>query len=271
MRINGVEYAVHITGHGEPLVLLHGFTGSSKSWGPHVPLFSGSYAVVTIDLLGHGETTSPADPARYEITRAAADLHSLLRACGIDAPHLLGYSMGGRLALCYALQHPVTSLVLESASPGLVSEEDRAARRESDERLAAQIEQDGVPAFVDTWEKLPLFAAQAALSDDVRARQRQQRLSNNPTGLANSLRGMGVGVQPGFWGRLSALDAPTLLLVGALDAKFVPIAQAMAGKMRSARLAVIPGAGHAPHLEQPASFRDEVLRFIRDVGRRRML
>ncbi|MCK6577063.1 MAG: 2-succinyl-6-hydroxy-2,4-cyclohexadiene-1-carboxylate synthase [Anaerolineae bacterium] len=270
MRINGVDYAVQMTGHGEPLVLLHGFTGSSKSWGPHVPLFSVSYTVVTIDLLGHGRTTSPADPARYEITRAAADLHALLRACGVDAPHLLGYSMGGRLALCYALQHPVRSLLLESASPGLVSEQERAARRESDERLAARIEQDGIPAFVDTWEKLPLFVTQAALPEDVRARQRQQRQANNPTGLANSLRGMGTGAQPSFWGRLSLLDAPALLLVGALDEKFTAIAQTMAGKMRSARLAVISGAGHAPHLEQPTSFRDEVLRFVRDIGRRRL-
>ncbi|MBK8025729.1 MAG: 2-succinyl-6-hydroxy-2,4-cyclohexadiene-1-carboxylate synthase [Chloroflexi bacterium] len=270
MKINGVEYAVNISGHGDPLVLLHGFTGSAANWGAHVAAFSGDFTVVTVDLLGHGRSDSPTDPERYAIERATADLHAIFRACSIEAPHLLGYSMGGRLALYYALRHGVRSLLLESASPGLADDAERDVRRQSDEKLAEKIEQEGLAAFVDAWEKLPLFASQSALAEDARAALRQQRLANNPVGLANSLRGMGTGVQPSLWSRLGTLDSPALLLCGALDAKFTGIAREMAKRLRNARLAIAPSAGHTIHLERPTFFRDEVLRFLLDIARRRM-
>lgn len=269
MKINGVSYNVTVTGHGEPLLLLHGFTGSAADWDSHVHWLSGYYSVILIDLLGHGSTDAPTDPTRYEMRRATADLLAILMACGVETPHLLGYSMGGRLALHFALSHPVRSLMLESASPGLPDSE-RAARKSSDDALAVRIEQGGIAEFVNYWETLPLFASQTALPEDVRTRQRQNRLMNSAQGLANSLRGMGTGVQPNLWNRLSALDAPTLLLCGALDEKFVGIGREMAKKMRNARLTIIPDAGHNIHLEQPTRFREEVLRFARDSARRRM-
>lgn len=270
MKINGVQYNVNMTGYGDALVLLHGFTGSAANWNAHVDWFSGHFKVITVDLLGHGQTDSPDDPARYEIKRAVNDLRAILNACGVESPHLLGYSMGGRLALAYALTYPVKSLILESASPGLAIDAERAVRRESDEALADTIERDSVEAFVDTWETLPLFATQAGLPDDVRAELRAGRLNNKAKGLANSLRGMGTGAQPSLWGRLGTLDAPALVMCGALDEKFTAIGREMAKRMRNARLAVIGDAGHTIHLEQPNRFRDEVLRFVKDSSRRRM-
>jgi len=269
MKINGVNYNVTLRGHGDPLLLLHGFTGSAATWTAHVNWFSGYFTVITVDLLGHGATDAPMEVERYGIDRAAADLRAILTACSVENPHLLGYSMGGRLALRYALNHPVRSLILESASPGIADDAERLARRQADEILAVQIERDGVARFVDYWQALPFFATQARLPETTREQVRQQRLGNRPLGLANSLRGMGTGVQPSYWARLGGLELPTLLLCGALDAKYVEIARAMVKPLRRGRVAVAPDAGHTIHLEQPNFFRDEVLRFIRDSERRR--
>jgi 2-succinyl-6-hydroxy-2,4-cyclohexadiene-1-carboxylate synthase len=271
ITVNGMAYHVTLTGHGEPLALLHGFTGSSASWGELIGWLSGYFTVIAVDLPGHGMTDAPSDPARYAMPRVAADLRALFRACGADAPHLVGYSMGGRLALYYALHHPVRSLMLESASPGLADADERAARKAADDVLADEIERDGVAAFVERWEALPLFASQARLPETVREAQRAIRLANRPHGLANSLRGMGTGVQPSLWGRLGELNVPVLLLCGALDEKFTAIARAMSGRIRDARLNTLPDAGHTVHLEQPLQFRDALLRFVRDAGRRRMV
>jgi 2-succinyl-6-hydroxy-2,4-cyclohexadiene-1-carboxylate synthase len=177
---------------------------------------------------------------------------------------VLGYSLGGRVALHYAVAAPerVAALILIGASPGIPDEAERRARREADEALARDIERDGVAAFVDRWERLPLFASQATLPAEVRASLRAQRLRNSPTGLANSLRGMGAGSQPSLWDRLPGLHVPTLLIAGELDAKYCDLARKMAAAMPAARLALIPRAGHAAHLEQPAALATAVHDFF---------
>ncbi|MEO0562896.1 MAG: alpha/beta fold hydrolase, partial [Chloroflexota bacterium] len=104
-RINKVNYHMHITGAGLPLVLLHGFTGSTESWASHRPSFAAHYETISIDLLGHGQTDAPKDPKRYDMAHAAADVIGLLDANGWEQVHLLGYSMGGRLALHIAAHY----------------------------------------------------------------------------------------------------------------------------------------------------------------------
>jgi 2-succinyl-6-hydroxy-2,4-cyclohexadiene-1-carboxylate synthase len=170
--------------------------------------------------------------------------------------------MGGRLALNTAISHPslVHSLILESASPGLEDEAERVARILSDEQLAETIERDGLEAFVEYWTTLPLFATQ---SDDVRAQLKAQRLmSNNPCGLANSLRGMGTGAQSSLWYRLNEVDCPTLLITGKYDDKFTRIAQRMAAKLPEAHVKVIEGAGHTVHAEQAEIYIRTILDFV---------
>jgi 2-succinyl-6-hydroxy-2,4-cyclohexadiene-1-carboxylate synthase len=191
-----------------------------------------------------------------------ADLVAVLDRQGIGRAHVLGYSMGGRVALALALAHPdrVGALVLESASPGLAGAGERAARVAADAALAARIEREGVPAFVDCWEALPLWASQARLSADARAALRAQRLQNTPVGLANSLRGLGTGSQPPLWDRLGDLAAPTLLVAGCDDAKFSDLARRMAEAIPANELLLVHSAGHAVHLEQPAVF----ARLVRD-------
>lgn len=250
-----------------PLVLLHGFTGSAKTWQPHLKAFARRGRVMAVDLLGHGQSDAPADPARYSMAWAVNDLIALLDGEGFESVDLLGYSMGGRLALHLALSAPgrIRALIVESASPGIADPAERAARRARDDHLAAFIEREGVEAFVTRWEAQPLFESQRRLPDQVRAGLRDQRLHNRPHGLANSLRGMGAGAQEPLWGRLPQLKTPTLLVAGELDPKYCRIAEAMGSRMPQARVAIVPGAGHAVHLEQPRVFDQLVLAFLEDL------
>lgn len=267
MQINGVDYHVETHGSGEPLLLLHGFSGSGTNWAAQVEAFAPHFNVITVDLPGHGHTASPADPARYGVEYVAADLVVILDALGFPSAHLLGYSMGGRLALYTALYAPrrINRLILESASPGLKTAAEREARIASDEALAQRIETQGIPAFAAYWTSLPLFATQSL---ETRQRLHDQRLHNNPQGLANSLRGMGTGAQPSLWQRFGELSIPTLLLCGELDTKFAAIHAEMHALIPQSTLITIPGAGHTIHAEQPIQFTDEVLRFLNSTSTR---
>ncbi len=264
--VNGVHLNVIEQGAGPPLVLLHGFTGSAAGWGDIAASLAEHFRVIAIDLLGHGDSDSPPDPERYRVEPAVADLAAVLDQLDAGPVHLLGYSMGGRLALHLAAARPerVRSLVLESASPGLADAAGRAARSASDAALAARLDDGGLEAFVDYWESLPLFASQAGLPAEARAALRAQRLRNSAHGLANSLRGLGTGVQSSLWDRLPRLSVASLLIAGHLDEKFTDIARRMAAALPEARLEIVDGAGHTVHLEQPAAFCGAVRRFLDD-------
>jgi 2-succinyl-6-hydroxy-2,4-cyclohexadiene-1-carboxylate synthase len=277
LAVNGVTYNVTLAGTGPPLLLLHGFTGSAATWTPHLHALAGRFLTIGVDLLGHGQSDAPADPKRYRMDRTVDDLLAMLDQLATSrAAHLhrtdegrpglrvLGYSMGGRVALHLALAAPerIAALVLESASPGIANQAERTARMATDQELAGAIGRDGITAFVDRWESLPLFASQQRLPDEVRAQLRAQRLANSPVGLANSLRGMGAGAQEPLYDRLPDLSMPVLLIAGALDEKYRVLAQTMAANIPRARAAIVPGAGHAVHLEQPTAFEELVLNFL---------
>jgi 2-succinyl-6-hydroxy-2,4-cyclohexadiene-1-carboxylate synthase len=264
VTINGVRYGVREAGQGPALVLLHGFTGSSLSWEKHVTYLARTRRVIAVDALGHGETDAPASPERYGIWPATRDLLALLDALDARDVALLGYSMGGRLALHTAVAAPerFRALILESASPGIRDAVQRAARVREDEALAASIQQRGVAAFVAYWEALPLFASQASLPASVRDDLRALRLANRPPALANSLRGMGAGTVPPLWERLHELRMPTLLIAGALDGKYARVAEEMASLLPNTVLSIAADAGHTVHLEQPDMFDETVRRFL---------
>ena len=227
-----------------PIVLLHGFTQTGASWDGVRAALPAGRTVLTPDLRGHGRLAG-ARP----VTLAAVldDLDDL-----VDGAVLGGYSMGGRIALAYAVARPqrVRRLVLVAASPGLADRDERRVRRDADEALARRIEEHGIAAFAAEWENLPLFAGQPL---EVAAAARQQRLRQDPAGLAAALRGLGTGVLEPLWHGLAGLGVPTTLMAGELDAKFGAIAEAMVTRLPDARLVIVPGAGHAVHLEAPAS------------------
>ena len=235
------------------LVLLHGFTQTGRSWDGVRRRLGGDQryrapaaahrAVAAPDLRGHG-AASAARP--IDFPTVLADLHLIVPRGGV----LAGYSMGGRIALAFALAAPgrLSRLVLIGASPGLADPVERAARRAADAALADRIEGIGLEAFAAEWAALPLFAGQ---SQEARAVAAAERLRNTPEGLAAALRGLGTGVMEPLWDRLSELAVPVDLVVGERDAKFRAIAERMGAAIPHARLTAIPGAGHAVHLEAP--------------------
>jgi 2-succinyl-6-hydroxy-2,4-cyclohexadiene-1-carboxylate synthase len=265
LAVNGVHLNITVTGDGPPLVLLHGFTGSNATWQTHQPALAQHYRLIAIEMLGHGESDAPSDPTRYSLEHTVADLTAILDVLKLEKAALLGYSMGGRIALHFAVNRPdrVSALLLESSSPGLATIEERAARVASDHALADFIEREGLAAFVERWENLPLFASQHRLPAEVQTALHRQRLTNRPSGLANSLRGAGTGAQPSLWSQLNRLTMPVLLIVGELDPKFTQIAHQMREILPHAQLEIIPTAGHTPHLEAPAPFDQLILNFLR--------
>jgi 2-succinyl-6-hydroxy-2,4-cyclohexadiene-1-carboxylate synthase len=267
LSVNGVALNVETAGSGPALVLLHGFTGTAGTWAGQLPALAARYSTVAVDMLGHGASEAPADPARYGIEHVSADVLAVLDRLEIRRAAVLGYSMGGRAALYLAAAAPerVTALMLESASPGIADASERAARAAQDDELAGVIERDGVAVFVDRWERLPMFASQARLPDAARAAVRAQRVAQSARGLANSLRGLGQGTQRPLFDRLGGLRMPVLLIAGALDGRYAALSRAMHEAIPASRLAVVPDAGHTVHLEQPEAFQRAVLDFLRTV------
>jgi 2-succinyl-6-hydroxy-2,4-cyclohexadiene-1-carboxylate synthase len=256
VQANGIRMSVGVAGEhlpGTPALVLHGFMGSIESMQGVVERLAVDRPVFALDLVGHGESDAPKAVRAYSMDACVEQV-----AAAVSAPrmHVVGYSMGGRVALSLAVAHPlrVASLLLVGASPGLAQAEARAARIKADEALARQIEQDGLERFVDYWMALPLFASQSVLGDEALARARAQRLRSDPTGLANSLRGMGTGSMPPLHDRLREVCQPVCAMAGSRDAKFVGLARELCEALPDARCEIVDGVGHAVHLEDPAAF-----------------
>ena len=200
-----------------------------------------TFTPLCLDAPGHGNNTNGA----RTLPQCADSI-----AASMTAGILVGYSMGARMALHVALQHPkmVTQLVLISGTPGLKTESERAARQESDNELAERIETIGLSAFLDEWLALPIFSG---LSTETN--QRNDRLRNTTQGLADSLRFAGTGTQESQWSNLHQLSIPVHLIVGELDEKFTSIAREMNPLISSSELTVVENAGHTVHLEDPVA------------------
>ncbi len=234
-------------------MLLHGFTNTGASWRTVTAALGERYRPLTPDIRGHGSASE----------RRPVSLDGVIDDLAALTPprfELVGYSMGGRLALHAALALParVSRLALISASPGIADPAARAQRRAADERLAGEVDEMTIDQFAARWEQMPVLAGQPAA---VQAAIGADRRRNTPAGLAAALRGLGTGALPSLWERLGELTIPVDLLVGERDAKFRAVAEAMAAGLSDARLEVVPGTGHSVHLEAP----DAVARIITSV------
>lgn len=251
-------------GQGRPLLLLHGFTGTAATWYRVVAACQHERRVLALDLLGHGGSDAPPDPACYALERQADVLAALLVDLDAVPAEVVGYSMGARLALALAVRHPgtVSRLVLESPSAGIADPQERARRRAADEELARILEQDGIEAFAAAWEAQPLFASLALLRASERARLHDERRIHDPAALAASLRGAGQGAMTPLHDCLGGISTPTLVVAGELDAVGMTRASAVAAAMPGAHLEVIAHAGHTPHLEQTEAFIGRLVTFL---------
>jgi 2-succinyl-6-hydroxy-2,4-cyclohexadiene-1-carboxylate synthase len=249
---------------GDPVLLLHGFTGTGSVWATFAAsLRRKGFQTIAPDLPGHGRSGAAEAHASASVERTADDLARLLARIDASPATALGYSLGARVALALAVAHPdvIGRLVLESPSAGIADPAEREARRAADEQLADQIERDGLEAFIDRWERNPVFASHAQLDPRRAAHQREIRLRNTPAGLAASLRAAGQGAMAPLHDRLGDVRARTLVIAGALDPAR-PRAELVAAGIPGARLVVIDRAGHTPHLERSEAFRRLVIDFL---------
>lgn len=233
------------------LVLLHGFTNSGASWQPVIAGLGERYRAIAPDIRGHA-SAGAAEPVALE---AVIDDVAAL----VPGPFALaGYSQGGRVALHVALALPdrVTRLVLIGASPGLADDAEREQRRLADERLAERIESMTIEQFAREWAQTPILSG---IAPEISAIAHNDRLKSSPRGLAAALRGLGTGALPPLWDRLGELQMPVTLLVGERDTKFTALAWEMARRIPHATVTIVPGAGHAVHLERPDAVAEALL------------
>ena len=243
-----------LIGDGVPVTLLHGFSQSGRSWLELVSRMPDGWQWVVPDLRGHGDTeTRPGAP--FTMDACLADLEMLWNHLGIKRTHLVGYSMGGRLALDVAAKRPkrILSLLTIGAHAGL-EDDARHGRRLGDEAMAQRIEGEGLEAFVDYWSGLPLFAGLERRGPAFLAQVRAERMRNRVGGLAASLRGMGAGAMNPVWNALAHVDCPCTFVAGQLDHGYVASGRRLAGSVPHGRLEIVLRAGHSVHQERPESF-----------------
>jgi 2-succinyl-6-hydroxy-2,4-cyclohexadiene-1-carboxylate synthase len=249
-----VHLSYFVAGEGTPVTLLHGFTQRGRSWREVISKMPEGYRWVVPDLRGHGDThILPGAPCSMDA--CTADLELLWGHLGIDKTHLVGYSMGGRLALHVAARRPqlVESLVTIGAHAGLQPEA-REGRRQGDEALAQRIEKDGLEAFVKYWSGLAMFAGIERRGPGFAAQVRAERLDNHVAGLACSLRGMGAGAMEPVWDDLARVGFLCTFVAGQFDHGYVASARRLVATVPNGRLEIVTRAGHPVHLERPDAF-----------------
>jgi len=269
IKVNELSFSVNLNENQfdntkTPLLLLHGFTGSKLDWNFIYKDLTKKVFPIAIDLIGHGNSDSPNELNHYLSDSIVEQLKYIIEDFTKGKIYLLGYSMGGRAALSFALKYPqeIKALILESSSAGIKTENERLERIKKDEELADFILNNPIEKFVDNWMKLDIFATQKRFSNQKLDEIKKSKLDNNKIGLANSLKGFSTGKMPSYYGDLKNFQPGTLLITGELDSKFTDINIAMASLLPNSTHEVIKNAGHNTHLEEPKKFIESVNRFL---------
>lgn len=264
-RVDGGDLYYQVKGQGPAVTLLHGFTQRGGSWREAAVHLGAAWRVIVPDLRGHGRTTVRPE-SDHSQRAAAADLRRLWDHLGITSSHLVGYSMGGRLALHVAATsaQDIRSLVVVSGHGGL-SEPERGRRREADSVLAEHILAVGMEQFAREWGEQQLFAGLRRRGPEYTEMLVAMRRANRPESLAASLRDMGAGAMAPLWEDLRSFDRPALILAGSEDLRYRAFAEQLAQTIPKARLELIEGAGHALPQERPREVGLAIARFLREV------
>lgn len=270
VSIDGLSYHIALRGEGLPLICLHGFAEDSSTWDK---LDVRGFRIMAIDFLGHGYSDRPKNPEAYELRTVLRHLYLLIQTLVNDEPFgILGYSMGGRMAMQYIVSYKPETLmflIAESASPGIQNYDERMERRQSDEALAKKIESHSAEWFADFWAQVPIFESQKALPEAVQHTIWERRASNEPYVLANTLRGTGQGQTPYVAKDLLHLSIEILYIAGSLDTKYAHIGRTIFDH-ENAVVHVVEGAGHNVHVEKPKEFNEILALFLNDYDERRI-
>jgi len=247
-----------------PLFLLHGFTGRGSDWNFLINKLPATILPVTIDILGHGNSDSPDDTKFYSEKELVEQIHTVIKHFDSQINLFAGYSMGGRLALSYAEKYTdyVSGLILESASPGIESENERKLRLVNDQKIAESILQNGVEPFINSWITQPFFRSLKNIGNEKLSEIIVERIENNPVGLSNILTEFSQGKMVPKWDLLEKLSIPTLLVSGELDKKYCEINKLISERIRNSRFEIVQACGHNVHLEKEEEFINLVNSFL---------
>ncbi len=262
----GSMIPLHLTSIGNPslpkIIFLHGFLGSGSDWLPIARELQDEYCSLMIDLPGHGIASFPEQPQADGYFERTVDALAELVRQSTPAPCLLvGYSMGGRVALSLLLRHPklFEKAIIVSASPGLRTEEEHLSRQKSDEGIARKIEKN-FEGFIHAWYEQPLFAT--LKNHPIFKEVESERKINNPENLALALRLLGTGQLPSLWDELRKNRVTIQFFAGGKDLKFVEIGRQMVNLCTESTLEIFPGCGHTLHLENRELFLDRLRKFF---------
>ena len=246
---DGVRIFYEAEGAGPPVLLSHGYSATSRMWDEQAAHLKDRYRVIRWDFRGHGESDYPEDQGAYSEAATVADMAAVLDACDVDRAVVGGLSLGGYMSLAFNLKHAarVQALMLFDTGPGFKKDAARDAWNESAMERADKLETDGLAALSSSREVLS-------------SRHR------DATGLARAARGMLTQWDAGVINSLPAVAAPALVLVGADDTPFLGATEYMAAKIPQSTHVVIPDAGHAANLDQPAAFNRAVDAFLGELG-----
>ena len=264
-NINGVNLSYEVAGQGEQIVFLHGYTGSSQDWANQVPVLSPRYSVVALDQRGHGKSAAPSREEEYSMRIFVNDVFSLLRMLNIEKCCLVGHSLGGFIALEFALEHPgmLAALVLVDTSSGeferfpnyaeLRQKLDELARSQG---MEAAFEYDAAnnPQRIERFQKNP----------EIRELIRRKMLRLSVDGYIYIPKA--IEKWEPVTSRLSEIKVPTLIYRGDEDTPFLMATQILKDGIADAELVTIKGAGHFPHEESPEFFNDKLLEFLSRVN-----
>jgi pimeloyl-ACP methyl ester carboxylesterase len=241
----GVKIHYEIHGSGPTLLLSHGYSSTARMWDGQVAVLKDRYQVIVWDMRGHGDSDYPADQSKYSEALTVGDMLALLDHVGAKKAIVGGLSLGGYMSLAFIASHPerVRALMLFDTGPGFKKDEARAKWNESAHQRAARFDKEGLAALNS--------------SDEVKLTRHR-----DATGLAGAARGMLAQENDRVIQSLDKVAVPTLVLVGANDTGFLAATDYMAVKIKGSTKVVIPDAGHAANLHQPARFNQAVEAFL---------
>ncbi|MDY0083119.1 MAG: 2-succinyl-6-hydroxy-2,4-cyclohexadiene-1-carboxylate synthase [Ignavibacteriaceae bacterium] len=263
LKINA-EIPAEIDQNKKFVFFLHGFTGCAEEWLPVIAQMPNNYNYVAIDIIGHGKSDYPSNSTLYSVDSLVQQIKFIKDKLTKEKIFLLGYSMGGRLALNFTVNYPedLSGLILESSTAGIKNDDERSKRYETDLKLVEYIESHSIEEFIELWSDQELFNTQLRFSNDKLKMLKKKKAAANKIGYANSLRGFSTGIMPPVHDQLKKIPFKVLLITGDLDSKFTGINARIAKRFFKAKHKIVRNSGHNTHLEEPKRFIEIVTNYL---------
>jgi len=252
-----------IEGSGIPLILIHGFTGTNKSFDKLSNFLKQYFKIIKLDMIGHGLSMDK-DIKSYSFLQSIRYIEKIIKELHLKKVNILGYSLGGRLAMQFSIinQHKINKMILCSSSFGIKNKSERISRIKSDEKIITLLRNNNLEKFVNYWEAIPLWESEKKLPVEIKNKHRIIRLNQKNEGLMLNLRHQGQGVQEFLGESLKNIKIKTLIMYGDNDLKYKFISKEMAEIIENSELSEVPNSGHNIILENPIYISQKIKNFI---------